>query len=163
MALCVRLAHEVVDAVAVAQVEVEVDLAAAVVQVRRHGVPHAARLEHGQAQQQLRGLAGGRHDVLVDGALVAGFQRAAIQCHRVLDRQLLGFKARMGRGRGQVELRRVGGILRSEDDVLAAHRHVQAILRPQRVHGAIDGDRTGAAADVDDAQLAALQERMAGG
>src|SRR5690606_17641945 len=114
MALRLGFAHEVVDAVVLAQVEVEVDLAAAVVQVRRHGVPDAAGLEHGQAQQQLRGLAGGRHDVLVDGALVAGFQRAAVQRHRVLDRQLLGLEARVRGGRGQVELGRVLRVLGRE-------------------------------------------------
>src|SRR5690606_32390050 len=111
VALRVGLAHEVVDAVVLAEIEVEIDLAAAVVQVRRHRVPDAARLEHGQAQQQLRGLAGGRHDELVDGALVAGLQRAAIERDRVLDRQLLRLEARMRRGRGEVELGGTGGIV----------------------------------------------------
>src|SRR5690606_4018400 len=161
VALRVGLAHEVVDAVVLAQVEVEVDLAAAVVQVRRHGVPDAARLEHGQAQQQLRGLAGLGHDELVDRALVAGFQRSAVERHRVLDRQLLRLEARVRRRRGEVELGRVGGIVRGEGHVLAAHGHVQPVLRPQRVLGAVDGDLAGAAADVDHAQLAALEEGMA--
>ncbi|KAG1319791.1 hypothetical protein G6F63_014560 [Rhizopus arrhizus] len=111
--------------------------------------------------QQLRGLAGGRHDVLVDGALVAGFQRAAIQRHRILDRQLPGFEASVGGGRSQVELRRVGGVLRGEHDILAAHGHVQAVLRAQRVDRAVDGDGTGTTADVDHAQFPAFQERMA--
>ena len=38
-------------AVRIAEAEVEIDLAAAVVQVRRHGVPHRAGLQHRQAQQ----------------------------------------------------------------------------------------------------------------
>src|SRR5687768_17258197 len=48
VALRIGLAHEVVDAVVLAEVEVEVNLGAAVVQVRRHRVPDAARLEDRQ-------------------------------------------------------------------------------------------------------------------
>src|SRR5690606_27774474 len=118
VALRVGLAHEVVDAVVLAQVEVEIDLAAAVVQVRRHGVPDAAGLEHGQAQQQLRGLAGGRHDALVDGAVGACFQRAAVEGDGVLGRPLLRFEARMRRRRGQVELRGVLRVVGREAHVL---------------------------------------------
>ena len=96
------------------QAEVEIDLAAAVVEVRRHGVPDAAGLQHGQAQQQLRRLADGRDDELVDRALVRGLQRAALQRHGLGDRDLLGLEARVRRGRGQIELRRVGGVGRCE-------------------------------------------------
>ena len=48
-------------------------------QVRRHGVPHRSGLKDRQAQQQLARVAGGGDDVLVDGPLVRGLQRAAFQ------------------------------------------------------------------------------------
>ena len=130
-------------------------------QVWRHGVPHAAGLQHGQAQQQLRGLAGGRHDVLVDGAFVAGFQRAAFQRHRVGNGQLLGLEARVRRRGSQVELGRVGGVAGGEADVGAAHGHVQAVLRPERVCRAVHGDGAFSAADIDHAQFAAFQKGLA--
>jgi hypothetical protein len=54
VALRVRLAHEVVDAVVGGEVEVEIDLTATVVQVRRHGVPHAAGLQEGAPSRSWR-------------------------------------------------------------------------------------------------------------
>ena len=49
----------------------------------------------------------------------------------------------------------------SNDDRLAAHCHVQAIVRLQRIRGAVDGDAAGASADIDHAQFAAFQEGLA--
>ncbi len=69
----------------------------------------------------------------------------------------------MRRRRGQVELRGIRRIIGGERHIHAAHRHVQAILRAQRVGGAVDGHAAAAATDIDHAQLAALEERMAGG
>src|SRR4029079_5328835 len=51
------------------EIEVEIDLGATIVHMRRHRVPDAARLEHRQSEQELRGAAGRRHDELIDRAL----------------------------------------------------------------------------------------------
>src|SRR3546814_3413458 len=51
----VGFAHIMEDAVVfLGQVEIEIDFAAPVVEVRRHRVPHAAFLQHRQPEQQLR-------------------------------------------------------------------------------------------------------------
>src|SRR5690606_38951607 len=66
----VRLAHEVEHPVVFTQVEIEVCFRAAVVKMRGHRVPDAARLQHRKPQQELGRAAGLRHDVLVDHAIV---------------------------------------------------------------------------------------------
>jgi hypothetical protein len=123
-------------------------------------------LQHGQAQQQLRGLAGRRHDVLVDGPLVAGLQRAALQRHRVGDRQMLlhlvGARARASRpGRSFAGL---AGIVGGEhhDSTLPIGTY-RPSLGPSANATPSTVTVPAAAADIDQAQLAALQERVAGG
>ncbi|KIU01733.1 hypothetical protein QU38_00100, partial [Staphylococcus aureus] len=104
----------------VVQLEIEIDLAAALMDVRRHRVPHAAGLEHGQAHDQLRAVAHARDDQLIDRALVRFLQRAAIQAIGVGDAELAGLEALMRRARHQVEARARA----REGHVLGAHRHV---------------------------------------
>ncbi|MNE42805.1 hypothetical protein D3C80_1369530 [compost metagenome] len=67
----------------------------------------------------------------------------------------------MGRGGDQIELRRFGCVLRGEGDVDRTHRHIGAVAEVEVQHHAVDGDRA-CAADIDDAQLASLQEGRAG-
>jgi len=50
------------------------------VQVARHRVPDASALQRSQSQQQLRGLADFRVDVLTDGALIGSRLRASCIC-----------------------------------------------------------------------------------
>ena len=66
----VGLAHEMDHPRVGGEVEIDVDLRAAVVHVGRHGVPHAARLELRQAHDELAGSADLRVDHLVDRARV---------------------------------------------------------------------------------------------
>ena len=70
MADFILFPHEVENPILFAQAKVEIDFRAAVMQVRRHGVPHTAGIELGQAQQKLAGLNRGGHDILVDHALI---------------------------------------------------------------------------------------------
>ncbi|PAV93201.1 hypothetical protein WR25_13075 [Diploscapter pachys] len=75
------LAHEVHDAVGIeiVELEVEIDFAAALVNVRRHRVPHAAGLQHGEAHHQLRAVADAGDDELEDRALVRFGEAAALE------------------------------------------------------------------------------------
>src|SRR3546814_2017495 len=59
----------------------------------------------------------------------------------------------------QIETRALTG----KFDVLRAHRHIEAILVAEREALAVDGDRAFHRRDVDDRQLAALEERVARG
>jgi len=67
----------------------------------------------------------------------------------------------MRRRRNQIELRAFRAS-RLEGDILRAHRHVQTILRGEIEALTVDANAAGCAADVDDAELAALEERFAG-
>ncbi len=88
---------------------------------------------------------------------------AALQRHGGVDRDLHGLEARVRRRRDEIELRGRGGVGRLERDVIGAHRHVQTVLRPQREWFlAASNARAVAGPDVDDAELAAREERHAG-
>ncbi len=162
------LAHEVHHALRalvlrwIFQVEVEIDLGAAVVQMRRHRVPDAAGLEHRQAEQQLRGAAGRGHDVLIDRALVRRLQRAPLQRHGLVDRDLHRLEARVRRRGNEIELRGRARRARLERHVLRAHRHVQPVTRREIECLAVECHAASRLADVDDAELAPLEERLAG-
>ena len=146
----------------VAEVEVEIDLGAAVMQVRRHGVPDAAGLEDRQAQQQLAGLAGGRHDELVDGALVRRLQRAALQRHGLVDARSAWSRSAHAPASRRGRTSRAGRIARTRTPRPSLPiGDVEAVARRQRVRAAVDGDRPAPVADIDHAQLAPLQERLA--
>ena len=145
------LAHEVEDPVVLVEVDVQVDLGAAVVQVRREGVPHRAVGDHGDAELEHRRL-----------QLLAP-RRSGRGCARwrprraERDRLDLGVAeqrrgVRRVRGRGdEVE----GGVGAGEGD-LAAAADEQAVEVVELELLAVDQDVPGLP-DVDDAELAALQ------
>ncbi|MNT03004.1 hypothetical protein D3C72_1375220 [compost metagenome] len=112
------------DAVVRAQAEVEVGFRTAVVNVRRHGVPHRAGLQDGDAQQQLAGLHLGGNDVLIDGPFVGGLKRAHFERHGVGDRDLGQVVTGVGQGGDEVEFGGIGCILRSEGDLDRTHGHI---------------------------------------
>lgn len=60
---------------------------------------------------------------------------------------------------GEVEARAFAG----EDHVLGAHRNVEAVHTGEREGLAVDGDGAACFADIDDRQLAPLEEGSAGG
>ena len=66
------------------------------------------RLERREPEQQLRGLAHVRMNVLVDGALVRGVLRAELHRLRLVDGDLHRLVARMRRRAHEIELRRCG-------------------------------------------------------
>ena len=117
------------DAIGIAiQLEIEIDLAAALMDVRRHGVPHRSGLEHGQAHDQLRAVADAGDDELEDGALVRFLQAAALQRIGVGDAELAGGERLVRRAGGEIETRAGAGELH----IFGAHRHIEAILGAQR-------------------------------
>ena len=59
--------------------EIEIDLAAALMDVRRHRVPDTAGLKHGQAHDELRAVADAGDDELVDRPLVRFLEAAAFK------------------------------------------------------------------------------------
>ena len=87
---------------------------AALVRVRRHGVPDIARLKLGQAHGELAGFQHVRVDELVDDALVrrlVGAHRHLLGGGEVQERGLVGA---VRRGRHAVELGRVGLVVALE-------------------------------------------------
>ena len=130
----VRLAHEVEHAVLGLHVEVEIDFGAPVVQMARHGVPDAARFERSEPEQQLRGLAHVRVNVLVDRALVRGVQRAELHGLGLVDRDLHRLEARMRRRADEIEPGGRRGIRRTRTTTLALPiADIQAVARFHRI------------------------------
>src|SRR6478672_2863434 len=134
-----RLAHHVKDAVGGGNVEITIDLAAAVVGVARHGVPDAAGLEFRKAHDELTAPNAVFVDVLEDGALVALV--LGTEFHAVcigaggLGRGVVG----VGRVADEVENSRLGGRCAGEGNFPAAATDVEAVVGTHFVGGAIDG------------------------
>src|SRR3546814_1666733 len=72
----------------IVEFEIEIDLAAPLVDVRGHRVPDAAFLEHGQPHDELRAVAHAGNDELEDRALVRFGKAAAIERIGVGDAKL---------------------------------------------------------------------------
>ena len=168
-------------------IEIVVGLNTTTVGMRGHGVPHAALLQLGQSHLQLTGslLQRGIHNQLVDGTLVAlcqcsqglflstddgSLQRlyltvlTSVQCHP------LGLVVLVGSSGIQVELGRLLGILRTEDnllvgvDILAvlvlaqpSTTDIQCLAVSQGVLLSVYDDNT-VATRIDDTQLTVTHE-----
>ena len=153
-----RLAAHVEYGLAFGNLEVGVDLHAALVGVAGHGVPVAARLQSGHAHGKLAGFQHAGVDKLVDGALVAGFQGAQRALGSVSQGDQLGFVTAMGRSTDHIELGGLGGIIAGKGNFLGALGDVQAVLIAQVIGHAVCGNGTGAITNVENADFAALQE-----
>ena len=152
------LTAHVENDLALGDLKVGVDLHAALVGVAGHGVPVAAGLQSGHTHGQLAGLEHAGMDELVDRALVAGLDAAQRALGGLLNGDELVLIAAMGRGRDHVELGRMLRVVALEGDLLVALGQVQAVLVVQVILLAIRRDRAGTVTDVEDADLAALQE-----
>ena len=128
--------------------------------VAGHGVPVAARLQAGHAHGQLAGLQHAGMDELVDGALVAGLQAAQGTLGGLLQGDQLGLVAAVCRGGDHVELGGMLGVIALEGDLLGALGNVQAVFDVQVIFHTVGRDGAGAVTNVEDADLAALQEVM---
>ena len=135
--------------------EIEIDLHAAVVGVRRHGVPGAARSEFGHPHLQ---LAAGHHlldQQAVDRTFVALFEASQMHHHGIFLGHLLHSSLLVGGGGAEVEVGGVPGGIALESDVAVSAAHIQGFLVFEMIlflsyhHGACT-------ADIDDAELAAL-------
>ena len=149
-----RLAQEVEDAAVLGQVDVEVDLGAAVVQVRRQRVPHRAVGEHCDAELQGGRLQLGPPGVAEQRPLAGA--RGGADGHPV-DVAVDQRRGRVGGARGcghEVE----GGVGAGEGD-LAAATDVQPVEVTQLELLPVDEDVTGLP-DVDDTELTTLQVRL---
>src|SRR3546814_638378 len=118
----------------IVEFEIEIDLAAPLVDVRGHRVPDAAFLEHGQPHDELRAVAHAGNDELEDRALVRFGKAAAIERIGVGDAKLARGERLVRRARRQIETRALTG----KFDVLRAHRHIEAILVTEREALAVD-------------------------
>ena len=107
-------------------------------QVGRHRVPDAACVKHGQAEQELAGFHRGRNDELVDRALIAFRERAALKRDGLVDGDLGHFVAGVGGGRDEVILGGVGRIVGGKDDILGAHGHIETVARNERMGFTVD-------------------------
>jgi hypothetical protein len=145
------LAQEVEDAVVLGQVDVQVDLGTTVVQVRRHRVPHRPAGDDGDAE-----LEPGRRQVraprvAVEVALAGALRGAERDRLDVGVAQCDGRVRHVGDGRDEVE-----GRVRAGEGDLAPTTDEQTVEMVQLELLAVDQDVAGLA-DVDDAELAALQ------
>lgn len=153
----VRLTHHVEHGGIVLHVEVEVDLHAALVGVAGHGVPQAALFQLGHAHHQLAGRQHVRHQVLVDGATVAGGRIPKGGGGGLGLGDSAGREVHMGRGAVVVELGRLPGIDAGEAQLAGTHADVQRLGMADLVFAAIHDDQA-RSADIDEAELAALEE-----
>ena len=153
------LAHQVHDDAAFRQVEVSIDLHAALVGVGRHAVPDAARLQLSQAHGQLAGFQHVRVDELVDDPLIGGLGAAQGALVGVLDGDEGGLAVLMGRSRDQVEAGGSGLVIAAEHHVSGAAGDVEAVLKSHLIADAVGLDPAGAA-QVEHACFPAFQEEV---
>ena len=99
-------------------------------------------------------------DELVDGALVAGLHAAQRPLRCLFDGDELRLIAGVGRCTDHVKLCGCVFIQTPESDFLRALGDVQAVLAVQVILGAVRLDDAGAVADIEDADLTALQEEL---
>ncbi len=153
-----RLAHEVEDAGLRGEIEVKIDLGAAIMNMRGHRVPDAAGLEPRDPHHQLAGGADVGVDVLPDRAEIGRCGRSEIDALRLgfadADRGMRG----VGRCRQEVEAGWIGGVVRAERHLARAAAHIERVAAAESM--ALAGDRDRArAADVDDPEFAPVEER----
>jgi hypothetical protein len=156
------LSHHVEHGRVLGHVEVEVDLHAPVVHMARHGVPEAARLELGHAHEELAGRQHVGNQELVDRAAVARFGRSQRLGRRFCQGHLLVRVGGVRRRAVEVELGWKLRVDRLEGDVLRALPNVERLARADVELHAVRGDPR-RAADVDQPQLATLQEEVGAG
>ena len=159
MAGLLRLTHQVQDDLSLGEIEVGVYLHSALMSVRGHRVPHAARSELGKPHGELAGLQNIGVDELVDDALVGVFLAAAGALVGVLDGDEGGL-AVLVRGSGdEVEARGLLLVAAAEHDGLRAAGDIQAVLKAELVLHAV-GLYPACAAEVKDTGFTALKEEV---
>lgn len=154
-----RLAHHVKDAVGSRNVEITINFAAAIVGMAGHGIPNAAGLEFGEAEDELAAFDAVFVDVLENGALVAFFLGAEFYAICIGTGGLGGRVGGVGGIADEVENGGLGGGGAGEGDLLAATANIEAIVGSHFIGRAIDGDAA-CATKVEDAKLAALKEKI---
>ena len=125
--------------------------------VAGHGVPVTAGGELRQAHRELAGLHDAGIDELVDGALVAAFERADIALDRVLERDKLVFIAAMRRGAGHVKARGILRVVAGEQYFLRALGQIQAVFIAQVIFYAVGLD-CARSAEIEHTDLTAFEE-----
>ena len=159
MARLLPLSHQVKDRLILGKLKVEIDLHAPLVGMGGHGVPDAARLQHGHAHGE---LAGGQHvgvDELVDDPPVGQSRVAAGPLGRVRQTQQARLIAAVGGGGDDVEFGGGGGIVAGEKDLLRAPGDVQAVLIAHGVDRPVHRHAAGAA-QIEKTGLPPLQKEM---
>lgn len=151
-----RFAHEVQDAGAVIEVEIEIGLHSPVVHVARHGVPNRPRGKLSHADDQLAGLHAFGVDELEDRTFVRCGRTAEVEPFGVPDADMAPWQRLVSRRTEQVEFGGHGRVLGREGDVLA-HAGIGHVARLEAEAFAIHLDTAGAA-DVDGDELAPLEK-----
>ena len=138
---------------------IEVSLHATHVDMCRHGVPNATRLQLGDTHLQLAGTHPGYtiDNHLVDNAVVRLLHLTSLDVVGLLQSHLLGGERSMCASRVEIELGRLCGILTGHDDILGTTAHVESLLESQRVGLSIDSHRA-FATHVDDAQFTVVEQ-----
>jgi hypothetical protein len=143
--------------------------------VRGHGVPGSTRIQLGETKLQLTGtfLKDIVDDELIDGAVVTLLQGADRSPNGSLQRALttvegdpLGLIVLVGSGTVEVELGRLGSILRTEQHLLVdililgnmATTNIQCLLGREGILLTIDDNNAVALTTVDDTNLSVVEE-----
>ena len=160
MACLVRLSHEVADGLVIRNLEVEIDLHAAVVRMCRHGVPCAPRLELGHAHLKLAS----RDDLLdehpVDYAVVALLEGSEFHPDGILPCGEMVWICGVCRCGAEIEFCRIGRIEAFESYLPVAASEVEGLLVFHRIR-LIPGLHESLAADIEYSHFPAGKEIFA--
>src|ERR1051326_4966412 len=135
-----RLPHQVHDDRIVRDVEIQVDLGAARMGMRRHGVPHATRLELRNTHYEPRALHTAGMDVLSETSLVRAVGRAKVRCHGGASTNARCWITRMRGITHDVEASRPRRVVTLEHHLFAAATYIQHVLGVHGIPMAINDD-----------------------
>ena len=139
-------------------IEVNVNLRTPRVRVRWHGVPHGAFLQFGEAHDKLAALDAVGMNIFVNRAAVCIGERTEFDRRGIFHRGQRRRIRRMRRVAEEIKCRGLRGILARERNFPAATANVEAVEFVHLVFFSVDF-HCAAAANVQDAQLAALAEK----
>ena len=121
-------AHKMEYHVILRNIDIGVNLHAALVGMYGHGIPYAARLQNRQAHGKLAGFQHIRVDKLIDHSLVGGLQAAERLLCGVGDPDKRCFIRAVSRSAHHKEFCRIRFVLAGKGNAAGAHGNIQAVL-----------------------------------